>query len=109
MLCLITKRDKRVRDNSIKSWGSVWLPISQFHINNDNTVLFTNPMITVGTDGFIIFVTRMVLMKVTDQPPHPPNVQTEFSLPEHNIKDSIVNYVSPAPHGDFSFGDGCHN
>ena len=41
---------KRVRDNSLGSWNDTWLPISQFEFNNDNSVAFSDPLMTIRLD-----------------------------------------------------------
>ena len=59
---MIKTRGKRVRDNSISSWDDIWLPISQFEFNNDNSVTFNFPLLTIRLDELYICLSRMTLM-----------------------------------------------
>ena len=65
----VRARGKRIRDNSLGCWNDTWLPISQFEITNDNTVTFTDPLMTIHMDELFVCVSRMSIMKFTGQPP----------------------------------------
>ena len=64
-------RNKRVRDNILSGWDDTWLPLSMFEITNNNTTVnFTDPVMSVQLNDLFICVSRMALFKSTGQ--HPP-------------------------------------
>ena len=97
----IKTKYRRFKDNNLNAWNDIWLPISQFSINEDNTVSFSDPPISFSLDQLAICAVRMALMQVTGHPAHlDSGVYTQFS--ERDVNLSIANYVSRNPSGSFN-------
>ena len=64
---VIKTRGKCVRDNNLGAWNDTWLPISQFVINTDNTVTFSDPPMKAKSEEIYVCAIRMSFMQVTGQ------------------------------------------
>ena len=95
---VIKTRGKRVRDDTLRSWSNTWLPISQYELSNDNTVTFTDPLMTIHINELYVCVNRMSLMQFTGHSP-PSTTSSSFKLTNHEIKETIRYFIACNPRG----------